>query len=170
MQLFPTARQVKAVGPTVFHAQKNGKPCDRIGHILFSKKNKYSDSTKTFCETDIINMLTFWLTAYLLCLVDVFFNRHHTYRYKLCSSSRQRIPVFAWGRFHTGSSQEKRTKASPILQFHVPLSRWCPFTIYFSFVISLIAYICPIELEIYNKGNIKITELRTILQRESQNS
>jgi len=54
-------------------------------------------------------MLTFWLTTYLLCLVDVFFNRHHTYRYKLCSSSLQRVPVFAWGRFHTGSSQEKRT-------------------------------------------------------------
>ena len=87
-----------------------------------------------------------------------------------CSSSRQRIPIFAWGRFHTGSSQEKRTEACPILQFQVPLSRWYPFTIYFSFAISLIAYICPIELEISNKGNIKITELRTILQRESQNS
>jgi hypothetical protein len=40
MQLFPTERQVKAVGPTVFHEQKNGKPCDRIGHILFSKKKQ----------------------------------------------------------------------------------------------------------------------------------
>jgi chloramphenicol O-acetyltransferase len=59
-------------------------------------------------------MLTFWLTTYLLCLVDVFFNRHHTCRCKLCSSSRQRIPVFVWGRFHTGSSQGKRTEASPI--------------------------------------------------------
>jgi hypothetical protein len=40
MQLFPTERQVKAVGPTVFHKQKNGKPCARIGHILFSKRRR----------------------------------------------------------------------------------------------------------------------------------
>jgi hypothetical protein len=60
----------------------------------FKLKTKYSDSTKTFCKTDIINMLTFWLTTYLLCLVDVFFNRHHTCRCKLWSSSRQRIFPF----------------------------------------------------------------------------
>jgi len=62
--------------------------------------------------------------------VDVFFNRHHTYWYKLCSSSGQRVPVFAWGRLHTGASQEKRTEASQILQFHLPLSRLCPFAIF----------------------------------------
>ena len=28
----------------------------------------------------------------------------------------------------------------------------------------------PVEAELHNKGNNKITELRTILQRESQNS
>ena len=32
---------------------------------------KHSDFTKTLSETDIINMLEFWLTTYLLCLVDV---------------------------------------------------------------------------------------------------
>ena len=130
----PTERQVKGVGTTVFHEKKNCQcRCTYLVlgfDIFYFIKKKYSDSTKKFCKTDVINMLKFWLTTYLLCLVDVFFNRHHTYWYKLCSSSRQRVPVFAWGRLHTGASQEKRKEASPILQFHVPLSRWCPFTIF----------------------------------------
>jgi hypothetical protein len=39
----------------------------------FVKKN-HSDSINKFSETDIINMLLFLLTTYLLSLVDVFFN------------------------------------------------------------------------------------------------
>jgi hypothetical protein len=48
----------------------------------FAKKTKKqnTDSTKTFSETDIINMLKFFLlTTYLLCLVDLFFNRQSPY-------------------------------------------------------------------------------------------
>ena len=48
--------------------------------------------------------------------------------YKLCSSSRRIVPLFVWGRFHTRTSQEKRKEDNPILQCHIPLYRWCPFT------------------------------------------
>ena len=33
----------------------------------------------------------------------------HTYGCKLCSSSRGLVPLFVWGRPHTGASQEKRS-------------------------------------------------------------
>jgi len=36
----------------------------------------------------------------------------HTYGYTLCSSSRRLVPLFVWGRLHTGASQEKRKEAS----------------------------------------------------------
>ena len=39
----------------------------------------HSDSTKELSETDIINMLEFWLTTYFACLVNVFFNGHLAY-------------------------------------------------------------------------------------------
>jgi hypothetical protein len=39
----------------------------------------------------------------------------HTYGYKWCSSSRRLVPVFVWGKLHTGTSQEKRKETSPIL-------------------------------------------------------
>jgi hypothetical protein len=63
---------------------------------------------------------SFWLTTYLLSLVDVFFNRQsswHTHGYKLWSSSRRLVPLFEWGRLHTRASHEKRKEAIPILQF-----------------------------------------------------
>jgi hypothetical protein len=41
----------------------------------------------------------------------------HTYRYKLCSSSRRLVPLFVWGRLPTWASREKRKEASPILYF-----------------------------------------------------
>jgi hypothetical protein len=45
----------------------------------FVKKNHF-DSTKMFSETDIINMLEFLIdNIYLLCLMDVFFNRQSAY-------------------------------------------------------------------------------------------
>ena len=56
-----------------------------------------------------------WLTAYLLCLMDLFFNRMSAYEYKLCSSSCRLIPLFVWGRLHTRASQEKRKETSSIL-------------------------------------------------------
>ena len=41
---------------------------------------KNTDSTKKFSETDIIKMLEFFLlTSYLLCFVDVVFNRQSAY-------------------------------------------------------------------------------------------
>ena len=39
----------------------------------------------------------------------------HTYGYNLCSSSRRLVPLFVWGRLHTGASEEKRKETSPIL-------------------------------------------------------
>ena len=36
----------------------------------------------------------------------------HTYGYNLCSSSRRLVPLFVWGRFHIGASQEKRKETS----------------------------------------------------------
>jgi hypothetical protein len=39
----------------------------------------------------------------------------HTYGYKLCSSSRRLVPLFVWGKLHTGASQEKRKEAILIL-------------------------------------------------------
>ena len=83
-------------------------------------------------ETSMLPLSNFLIfTTYLLCLVDVFFNRQsawHTYGNKLCSSSRRHVPLFVSGRLHTGASQEKRKEATLNLLFHVPLYRWCPFT------------------------------------------
>jgi hypothetical protein len=45
-------------------------------------------------------LASFWLTAYLLCFVDVFFNKQSTFMWvpikKLCSSSRRVVPLFLW--------------------------------------------------------------------------
>ena len=77
-------------------------------------------------ETSMLPLSNFLIfTTYLLCLVDVFFNRlsaWHTYGNKLCSSSRRHVPLFVSGRLHTGASQEKRKEATPNLLFHVPLN------------------------------------------------
>jgi hypothetical protein len=43
--------------------------------FYFVKKNKHSDSTKKFSETDVINMLKFLIDNIIVKLVDVFFNR-----------------------------------------------------------------------------------------------
>jgi hypothetical protein len=74
-------------------------------------------------------------------------DRRHTYEYKLCTSSRRLVPLFVWGRLHTGPSQEKRKK----------LCRSFNFTFrYIDDVLSLNNYrfgdfvdcIYPIDLEI----------------------
>jgi len=68
--------------------------------------------------------------------------------YKLCSSSRRLVPLFVWGRLHTGASQEKRKKN---------LARSFNFTFrYIDDVLSLnnswfgdfVDRIYPIELEV----------------------
>ena len=92
-------------------------------------KIEYSDSTKMFSETDIINMLDFLIDNICVMfggcvfqqIVDIPMGPN-------CSSSRRLVPLFVWGRLHTGASQEKRKEAALILLFHVPLYRWCPFT------------------------------------------
>ena len=86
---------------------RNGQ--GRYKYLILGRDRSYfvkhhSDSTKAFSETDIFNMLEFLIDNYLLCLVDVFFN-------KLCSSSCRLVPLFVWGRLHTRASQEK-TKRS----------------------------------------------------------
>jgi hypothetical protein len=91
--------------------KKNGQR--RYKYLVLGRDRSYfikhhSDSTKKFSETNIFNMLELLIDNYLLCLVDVFFN-------KLCSSSCRLVPLFVWGRLHTGASQEKRKEASPIL-------------------------------------------------------
>jgi hypothetical protein len=96
------------------------------GFIYFQRRYKYlllrrdisyfvkdhSDSTTMF-----INMLEF-----LIDNIFVFFggrvfstDSRHTYWYKLGSSFRRLAPLFVWGRFHTGASQEKRKETSLIL-------------------------------------------------------
>ena len=43
----------------------------------------------------------------------------HIYGYKLSSSSRRLVPLFVWGRLHTGASQEKWNKDSWIALSHI---------------------------------------------------
>jgi hypothetical protein len=71
----------------------------------------------------------------------------HTYGYKLCSSCRRLVPLFVWGRLHTGASQEKEKKLARSFNItfrykddvlSVNNSRFCDF----------VDRIYPIELEI----------------------
>jgi hypothetical protein len=41
------------------------------------------------------------------------------------------VSLIMRGILHTGFPQEKWIEASLILQFHVPLYKWCPFTEWF---------------------------------------
>jgi hypothetical protein len=118
-------------------------PCARKGQILFCEKN-HSDSTNKFSETDVIKMPQFLNDNIFV----IFGGRRHTYGYKLCSSSRRLIPLFVWGWFHKGASQEKQKKK---------LFRSFNFTLRFIHdVLSLnnsrfgdfVCRIYPIELEI----------------------
>jgi hypothetical protein len=63
----------------------------------------------------------------------------HAYVYKLCCSYRRLVALFVRGNLHTRNSKKKTKEANPILYFHFPLYRWCPFTKQF-FVILLIAF------------------------------
>jgi hypothetical protein len=109
--------------------KKNGQR--RYKYLVLGRDRSYfvkhhSDSYKRFSETDIFNMLEF-LIDNIFCYVwwtCFSTDSRHTYGCNLCSSSRRLVPLFVWGRLHTGASQEKRKEASPILLFHVPLYRW----------------------------------------------
>ena len=70
-------------------------PCARKGQMLFCKK-KHSDSTKTISETDIINMLEFFINNIFVIFGGRVFptDSRHTNGYKLCSSSRRFVPLF----------------------------------------------------------------------------
>jgi hypothetical protein len=48
--------------------------------------------------------------------------------YSLNHSYRHLLPISRRDRLRTGASQEKWNRDSPILWFHVPLNRWCPFS------------------------------------------
>jgi len=81
-----------------------------------------------FSETDMIKFLEF-LIDNILCLLDVFFNIHSTIIFvpivllfsTTCSVIRTRQTSYR-------CFSRKTKKASPILSFHFPQYRWCPFT------------------------------------------
>jgi hypothetical protein len=92
------------------------------------------------------------------------------YKYIVCGLWQScghgiRQPVLQW--HHSNST---------VLASHPPTVNYCLlsiqyilFLIIFNKIIKIDVYIY-VYIYIYNKGNNKITELRTILQRESQNS
>ena len=70
-------------------------------YLVLGRGNSYFVSilckgTKTFFETDIINMFEF--------LID---NIFAMFRYQLFSSSRRLVPLFVRGRLHTGLKQKE---------------------------------------------------------------
>ena len=84
-----------------------------LGRDIYYFVKHHSDSTKKFSETDIFNMLEFLIDNIFVIFVGRVFQ--HTYGYNLCSSSRRLVPLFVSGILHTGASQEKLKKISPIL-------------------------------------------------------
>jgi hypothetical protein len=93
--------------------------------------NLYYEEIPRKCKRNPLDRL--WLYFYWQHICYLWWtcfstDSRHTYGYKLCSSSRRLVPLFVWGRLHTGASQEKLEETSPILWFHVLLYRWCPFT------------------------------------------
>jgi len=101
--------------------KKNGQR--RYKYIVLGRDRSYFvNKTTLILPKSSLKLISstcsrFWLTTYLLSLVDVFFptDSRHTYGYKLCSSSHRLVPLFVWGRLDTGASQEKRKEASTIL-------------------------------------------------------
>ena len=71
----------------------------------------------------------------------------HTYGYKLCSSSRRLVPLFVWGRLHTGASQENEKRLARSFNIKFPYIDDVLSLNNQGLVISLIASY-PIELEI----------------------
>ena len=76
-------RQIKGLGPTVFH-KKN--ICQRRHKYLVLRRDiscfAYNTTLilpKSFLKLISSTCSSFWLTTYLLCLVDAFFNRQSKY-------------------------------------------------------------------------------------------
>ena len=87
--------------------------------------------------------------------------KRQSYGYQLFSSSDWFLPLFVWGRLHTGASQKTQNEASPSLLFHLPLYRWCTFTIIYHKFGGFLDHICPIEYEI-NDTQTQLGILHTI--------
>jgi hypothetical protein len=98
-------------------------------NLILLKKNHWFYQ-KSSLKLILSKCWSFFYLHYVCCLVDVFFDKLLTYIPigTNCSSSRRLVPLFARGRLYTWGSQEKRKETNPILSFHVPLYRWCPFT------------------------------------------
>jgi len=75
-------------------------------------KKIHSDSTKKFSETDIINMLEFFIDNIFVIFGGCVFQQtvSITHWYKLCFSSRRLVPLFLWGRFYTGQGLLKKNE------------------------------------------------------------
>jgi len=101
-QLSPTQsykRQIKRISPSVFHEKE-------WPTYYFVKKPLCS--TKRSLKLISSECSSFWLTTYLLCLMDVFFNRQSAYLWvqivHLFSPT-----LFVRGR-HTGVSTQKKNE------------------------------------------------------------
>ena len=69
-----------------------------------------------------------WKQICYLCWTCFSRDIRHTYGYKRYFTSRRRVPLFVWGRLHTGVLDKDEQKLARSF-FHVPLYRpWCPFT------------------------------------------
>ena len=114
-------RQIERISPTVFHKEEwrtqIQMPCLRKGQILFCKNKNTLILPRSSLKLISWTCLSFWLKTYLLCLVDMCFNRQSAYEYFLCSSSRWLAPLFVWGRLHTVTSEEKGKEASRSFNF-----------------------------------------------------
>ena len=126
--------------------EKNGQR--RCTYLVLRTDRYYfvkhlSDSTNKLSETDIFNVLEFFIHNIFV----MFGGRVFQDGYKLCSSFLKLVPLFVWGRLHRGAS--KKTEKN--------LSRSFNFTFrYIDDVLSLnnsrfgdfVDRIYPIELEI----------------------
>jgi hypothetical protein len=114
-----TEGQIKGVGPTVLYKKNNGQLWykylglgrDKSYFVLKKKALILPKSSQKLISS---TWSSFWLTTYLLCLVDVFFNRESAYLW-VQTVLLYSPTLFVWGRLHAKSSQEKRKEASSIL-------------------------------------------------------
>ena len=95
--------------------------CFRKGQILFCNKPFwFYTKKKVSWNWHHSNLARFWLTTYLLLLVDVLYtDSSHSYRYLLWFSSWSLVLLFVWIRFNAGACLEKQKEAKSVLQYHV---------------------------------------------------
>ena len=84
--------------------------------ILYCKKNHF-DSTKTFSKTNIIIMLESLIDNIFVMFGRTVFQQTVGIHMgtNMYSPSHQPVPLFIWGRLHTGTFEEKLKETSPIL-------------------------------------------------------